>query len=110
MNDMFVADVHNGRIYHFDLTSDRTHLSLPPPLAGKVIKNPRANGLDQIMFGEDFGGITHLKIGPDGYLYVVSVWLGKILEYFQLRRNGGGLRMNEEELVPSWRQLLITFL
>ena len=78
VNDMFVADVHNGRIYHFDLTSDRTHLVLPPPLAGKVIKNPRATGLDQIMFGEEFGGITDLKIGPDGYLYVVSVGLGKI--------------------------------
>jgi glucose/arabinose dehydrogenase len=78
VNDMFVADVHNGRIYHFDLTSDRTHLVLPPPLAGKVIKNPRAIGLDQIMFGEEFGGITDLKIGPDGYLYVVSVGLGKI--------------------------------
>ncbi|HTH21205.1 MAG TPA: PQQ-dependent sugar dehydrogenase, partial [Nitrososphaeraceae archaeon] len=78
LNDMFVADVHNGRIYHFDLTSDRTHLVLPPPLAGKVIKNPRANGLDQIMFGEEFGGITDLKVGPDGYLYVVSVGLGKI--------------------------------
>jgi glucose/arabinose dehydrogenase len=78
VNDMFVADVHNGRIYHFDLTSDRTHLVLPPPRAGKVIKNPRATGLDQIMFGEEFGGITDLKIGPDGYLYVVSVGLGKI--------------------------------
>ena len=80
VNDMFVGDVHNGRIYHFDLTEDRTHLVLPPELAGKVIKNPRADGLDQIIFGEEFGGISDLKIGPDGYLYVVSVGLGKIFK------------------------------
>lgn len=78
VNDMFVGDVHNGRIYHFDLTSDRTHLELPSPLIGKVIKNPKANGVDQVIFGEEFGGITDLKIGPDGYLYVVSIGLGKI--------------------------------
>lgn len=78
LNSMFVSDVHNGRIYHFELTSDRAHLNLPPQLAGKIIKNPRASGLDNIIFGEDFGGITDLKIGPDGYLYVVSIGLGKI--------------------------------
>ena len=78
LNSMFVSDVHNGRIYHFELTSDRAHLNLPPQLAGKIIKNPRASGLDKIIFGEDFGGITDLKIGPDGYLYVVSIGLGKI--------------------------------
>ena len=80
VNDMFVGDVHNGRIYHFDLTEDRTHLVLPPELAGKIIKNPKADGLDQIIFGEEFGGISDLKIGPDGYLYVVSVGLGKIFK------------------------------
>lgn len=80
VNDMFVGDVHNGRIYHFDLTEDRTHLVLPPELAGKVVKNPNAAGLDQIIFGEEFGGISDLKIGPDGYLYVVSVGLGKIFK------------------------------
>ena len=78
LNGMFVSNVHNGRIYHFEITSDRAHLNLPPQLAGKVIKNPRASGLDKIIFGEDFGGITDLKIGPDGYLYVVSIGLGKI--------------------------------
>jgi glucose/arabinose dehydrogenase len=78
LNSMFVSDVHNGRIYHFELTSDRAHLDLPPQLAGKIIQNPRASGLDKIIFGEDFGGITDLKIGPDGYLYVVSIGLGKI--------------------------------
>ena len=29
-------------------------------------------------FGEGFGGVTDLQIGLDGYLYVVSISLGKI--------------------------------
>jgi hypothetical protein len=77
---MFVGDVHNGRIYHFDLTQDRTHIMLNGPLASKLIKNPRMEGLDQILFGEGFGGITDIKVGPDGYLYVVSIGLGKIFK------------------------------
>jgi glucose/arabinose dehydrogenase len=78
LNQLFVADVHNGRIYHFGLTQDRMHLVLPPALEGKVIRTVNADGLDQIIFGQEFGGITDLKIGPDGYFYVVSVGLGKI--------------------------------
>lgn len=78
LNQMFVADVHNGRIYHFVLTEDRMHLVLPPALQDRVIRSATAAGLEQIIFGQEFGGITDLKIGPDGYLYVVSVGLGKI--------------------------------
>jgi glucose/arabinose dehydrogenase len=78
LNEMFVADVHNGRIYHFSLTDDRMHLVLADPLAGKVIRSAGSSGVRELIFGEEFGGITDLKIGPDGYLYVVSVGLGKI--------------------------------
>ncbi len=77
-NDLFVGDVHNGRLYHFKLNGDRTHLILEGALASKVIKSPRAEGLDQILLGEGFGGITDLEIGLDGYLYIVSIGQGKI--------------------------------
>ena len=79
-NDLFVGDVHNGRLYHFKLNEDRTHLVLEGPLAGKIIKTPNSDGLDQIVFGEGFGGITDLEIGPDGYLYIVSIGQGKIFK------------------------------
>jgi glucose/arabinose dehydrogenase len=78
VNEMFVADVHDGRIYHFGLNEDRTQLDLPGPLVNKIIRNPESNELDEIVFGDDFGGISDLKLGPDGYLYVVSIGLGKI--------------------------------
>lgn len=79
-NDMFVGDVHNGRIYHFDLTSDRKDLILPPLLASRVIEKPSSPGLSSIVFGQGFGGITDLEVGPDGSLYVVSIGLGSIFQ------------------------------
>jgi glucose/arabinose dehydrogenase len=77
-NDLFVGDVHNGRLYHFKLNEDRTHLVLEGALANKVIRLPNSEGLEQILLGEGFGGITDLEIGPDGYLYIVSIGQGKI--------------------------------
>ena len=57
-NDMFVGDFHNGNIYHFKLSHDRTRLQLDPPLQDKI-----ANNLEEtrnVIFGEGFGGITDL--------------------------------------------------
>ena len=79
-NDMFVGDVHNGRIYHFDLTPDRKDLILPQALASRVIEKPSSPGVSSIVFGEGFGGITDLELGPDGNLYVVSIGLGSIFQ------------------------------
>ena len=79
-NDMFVGDVHNGRIYHFDLTSDRKDLVLPQALSSRIIEKPSSPGVSSIVFGEGFGGITDLEMGPDGNLYVVSIGLGSIFQ------------------------------
>jgi glucose/arabinose dehydrogenase len=77
-NDMFVGDVHNGRIYHFELNEARNDLVLPPALADRYIRNPITSGTEEIIFGAGFGGITDLTVGPDGYLYVVSIGQGKV--------------------------------
>lgn len=79
-NDMFVGDVHNGRIYHFDLSPDRKDLILPQALSSRVIEKPSSPGVSSIVFGEGFGGITDLETGPDGNLYVVSIGLGSIFQ------------------------------
>jgi len=79
-NDMFVGDVHNGRIYHFDLTPDRKDLILPQELSSRVIEKPTSPGVSNIVFGDGFGGITDLEVGPDGNLYVVSIGLGSIYQ------------------------------
>jgi aldose sugar dehydrogenase len=78
VNDMFVTDVVTGRIYHFDLNEDRTELILSGLLADKVAET-RNTGIENILFAEDFGGVTDLEVGPDdGYLYVVSLGHGAI--------------------------------
>src|SRR5690242_876585 len=77
-NDIFVGDVHKGNIYHFKLNSDRTQLVLSGPLADKVANTDKE--LQSIIFGTGFGGISDLEVGPDGYLYVVSLGQGKIFK------------------------------
>jgi aldose sugar dehydrogenase len=72
-NDIFVGDVHNGYIYHFKLNEDRAGLALDQKIVGDTDAE-----FDSIVFAKGFGGITDLEVGPDGYLYVVSIGLGKI--------------------------------
>jgi aldose sugar dehydrogenase len=69
-NDIFVGSVKNGVIYHFDLDNDRKSLSLKGDLSDSVLN--RKDNARQIIFGENFGIITDLQVGPDGYLYIVS--------------------------------------
>jgi aldose sugar dehydrogenase len=76
-NDIFVSDITQGNIYHFDLTGNRTNLILNGLLADKVSNNSTEN--QGIIFGEGFGGISDLEVGPyDSYLYVVSLGHGNI--------------------------------
>jgi glucose/arabinose dehydrogenase len=75
-NDIFVSNIHNGSIYHFKLNDDRTHLVLKGPLADKVADTDvETKG---VIFGSNFGGISDMAVGPDGYLYVVSLGRGII--------------------------------
>ena len=92
-NDMFVGDVHNGYLYHFKLNEDRTQLLLTGELEDKLADTDEEltedTGVDGegIVFGQGFGGITDLKVGPDGYLYMVSIGQGKI---FKIAPGDGG--------------------
>ncbi len=78
-NDMFVADVIYGRIYHFDLNNARTELVLKGPLADKKSDTDKEGELQDIIFATIPGGVTDLKVSPyDGYLYLVAYGQGKI--------------------------------
>jgi aldose sugar dehydrogenase len=100
-NDLFVADVHNGRIYHFDLNEDRTQLVLEGPLADKIIDTPSIEEFSNIIFGEGFGGITDLEVGPDGYLYVVSIGQGAIYRIVQMNIGPSTIAGAEDQPVPE---------
>jgi aldose sugar dehydrogenase len=69
-NDLFVGDYNNGNLYNFDLNENRTQLVLGGGLADRA-QDP-GDGVDDILFGTGFGGITDVKTGPDGYLYVLT--------------------------------------
>jgi len=75
-NDMLVADVHFGRIYNFNLNENRTDLVLEGPIADQVAETDAE--VEQLIFGSEFGAITDLEVGPDGYLYVLSFGQGAI--------------------------------
>jgi aldose sugar dehydrogenase len=68
-NDMFVGSAKKGTLYHFKLDEDRKSFSLEGDLADLVLD--KKDDTDMIKFGENFGIITDLDIGPDGYLYIL---------------------------------------
>jgi aldose sugar dehydrogenase len=70
-NDLFVGDINNGTLYRFTLKAARNGFTFQGAgLADRVADNPTE--LDEVIFGMGFGGITDLKVGPDGFLYIVS--------------------------------------
>jgi glucose/arabinose dehydrogenase len=75
-NDMFVGDILNGALYRFDLDQNRSALALSGDLSDMVADTPSEN--EGAVFGSGFGGITDIKVGPDGNLYVLSFINGAI--------------------------------
>ena len=73
---LFVGDYNNGRIYNFQLNSDRT---------GFVFYNQKLSDLvlddndevDEILFAKGFQGVTDIKF-HDGAMYVVVIGDGSI--------------------------------
>ncbi|MBA2267348.1 MAG: PQQ-dependent sugar dehydrogenase [Nitrosopumilus sp.] len=76
-NDMFTGDINNGLLYHFTLNQARDNILINDTSLGNVALLAD-NQVDEttenlpLIFGQGFGGITDLQIGPDGYLYVLS--------------------------------------
>ena len=68
-NDLFVADIHKGNVYHFDLNEKRTGLHLEGKLADKMANYTEDS---KLVFASGFHGITDIEVGPDGYLYILS--------------------------------------
>ena len=77
-NNMFTGDINNGYLYRFTLSEDREDIKITNNTYVGNIKALSDNEADKptetqpIIFGQGFGGITDLKVGPDGYLYVLS--------------------------------------
>lgn len=70
--DMLVADFNNGIVYHFDLDEERTELDLTGSLSDKIASEDDSS-MEDIKFVQAPGGVIDLQIGPDGFIYIVSV-------------------------------------
>jgi glucose/arabinose dehydrogenase len=76
-NDMLVGTVKpNGDLYHFDLNSNRSELDLQGPLEDKIANS--YGELSNVTLGKNFGVISDITVGPDGYIYIVSLTRGEI--------------------------------
>jgi glucose/arabinose dehydrogenase len=75
-NDMFVGDANHGRLYKFDLNAQRTALILTGSLADKVANTDAET--QSVIFGQGFGAITDVVVGPGGYPNILSFTDGAI--------------------------------
>jgi glucose/arabinose dehydrogenase len=80
MNNIFVGDYKNGNLYYFEVNSQRNGLKFDNTtqsgLSDLVVDDKQE--MSSIIFGTGFGGITDIKTGPDGLLYVLSIENGAI--------------------------------
>ena len=98
-NNMFVGDINNGLLYRFILNQARdgilindTSLGNIKSLADYEVNDPKEN--QPLVFGQGFGGITDIQVGPDGYLYVLS-YTGSL---FRILPYSDGLAAEEHQL------------
>lgn len=73
-HNMFVAEGNfsgNHRIFEFKLNEARDGLTFTAPALQDNIGNSYAE-MQTIVFAENFGIITDVEIGPDGFMYVVD--------------------------------------
>jgi aldose sugar dehydrogenase len=70
-NDILIGDINYGNIYHFEMNDDRDELSLHDELEDKIADTKVE--LDTLVFAKGFGGITDMEVGPDGYLYILTI-------------------------------------
>jgi aldose sugar dehydrogenase len=70
-DSLFAGDCNNGNIYKFRLNEKRDGFVFADSTLSDKVAN-LDDSLSEIIFGENFGCVTDLDIGPDGLLYVTS--------------------------------------
>ncbi|HWL94725.1 MAG TPA: PQQ-dependent sugar dehydrogenase [Phycisphaerae bacterium] len=69
---LVLGDANNGNFYRFNLNEDRDALILPPGVSEDLVADTTTER-NSLRLGNGFGPTTDLKIGPDGYLYQLSL-------------------------------------
>tara|TARA_Y100001949_G_scaffold174375_1_gene181709 strand:+ start:39 stop:1304 length:1266 start_codon:yes stop_codon:yes gene_type:complete len=81
-NTVLVGDFNNGYLYKFTLNEERNGFVFEDENLQDLVLNIGDKN-DEIVFGEGFAGITDIKEGPDGSIYIVSIGAGKIFRITQ---------------------------
>lgn|GEM_PF-552866 len=101
LSDVFVGDINNGNLYRFELNAARNGFVFQDPAVADLVADNLAER-QLVTFGTGFGGITDLKVGPDGLLYVLS-FSGRI---FVISRTAGFVPSNTPLVSLSTRGIV----
>jgi len=76
-DSLLVGDFNHGILYEFKLNTERNGFVFTDESLKDKIAN-RNDSINEITLGSGFNGITDIKVGPDGLIYVVSIMDGAI--------------------------------
>ena len=69
---LFVGDYHHGRIYNFQLNSDRTEFVFSDQRLSDLVLDKLNDKVEKILFGKGFKTVTDIEFRHDA-MYVVSI-------------------------------------
>jgi glucose/arabinose dehydrogenase len=78
---LFVGDYNNGRIYKFQLNSERTGFIFSNPELSDLVLDDN-DEIDEILFAEGFQTISDIEFHDDA-MYVVSIFDGSIYKIYE---------------------------
>ena len=78
---LFVGDYHHGRIYKFQLNSDRTEFIFSDQRLSDLVLDKLNDKVEKILFAEGFKTVTDIKFRHDA-MYVVSIADGSIYKIY----------------------------
>jgi glucose/arabinose dehydrogenase len=76
-DDLILGAFNTGTLYRFRFAAGRDRLVFSSPSLADLVADTEAE-LDELIFGTGFGGVTDVRVGPDGRLYVLSLPEGVI--------------------------------
>jgi len=86
-DSVLVGDCNNGKLYKFKLSAQRDSFIFSDPNLTDLVLDI-GDDPTEIEFGGGFGCLTDIEVGPDGFLYIVSIFGGNIYRILPDLGNG----------------------
>ncbi len=77
LNSVLIGSFHNGNLYKFNLNFERDGFTFENSELVDLVLNISDDD-SEIIFGTGFRGITDIKQGPDGLIYILSIGDGTV--------------------------------